>query len=65
MIVAQKGVTIIWFRCSAFAVGTTLSGGLLLLCNANAAPTGRILIAGYGPELPVVQYLVKAYERLH
>ena len=31
----------------------------------NAALTGRILIAGYGPELPVVQDLAKAYERLH
>jgi len=37
----------------------------LLLCNADAALTGRILIAGYGPELPVVQDLAKAYERLH
>jgi phosphate transport system substrate-binding protein len=41
------------------------SCGLLLLCDANAALTGRILIAGYGPELPVVQDLAKAYERLH
>jgi phosphate transport system substrate-binding protein len=37
----------------------------LLLCNADAALTGRILITGYGPELPVVQDLAKAYERLH
>ena len=38
---------------------------LLLFGNADAALTGRILIAGYGPELPVVQDLAKAYERLH
>lgn len=57
---------IIWFRRWVLAVGTLLfSGGLLLLCNADAALTGRILIAGYGPELPVVQDLAKAYERLH
>jgi len=37
----------------------------LLLCDAEAGLTGRILIAGYGPELPVVQDLAKAYERLH
>lgn len=42
-----------------------LTGGFMLLCEAEAAPTGRILIAGYGPEMPVVQDLAKAYERLH
>ena len=42
-----------------------LTGGLLLLCNAEAALASRILIAGYGPELPIVQDLAKAYERLH
>lgn len=42
-----------------------LISGLLLFGNADAALTGRILIAGYGPELPVVQDLAKAYERLH
>jgi len=63
--VAQRAVTIS-FRCCALAVGTLfLSGGLWLLCDADAALTGRILIAGYGPELPVVQDLAKAYERLH
>ena len=62
---AQRAVTIS-FRCCALAVGTLfLSGGLWLLCDADAALTGRILIAGYGPELPVVQDLAKAYERLH
>jgi phosphate transport system substrate-binding protein len=65
LIVAQRAVTIS-FRCCALAVGTLyLSGGLWLLCDADAALTGRILIAGYGPELPVVQDLAKAYERLH
>ncbi|MDO8357588.1 MAG: substrate-binding domain-containing protein [Nitrospirota bacterium] len=42
-----------------------LISGLLLFGNADAALTGRILIAGYGPELPVIQDLAKAYERLH
>ncbi len=42
-----------------------LTSGLLLFGYADAALTGRILIAGYGPELPVVQDLAKAYERLH
>ena len=62
---AQRTV-IVWFHHCALAVGTLLlSCGLLLLCNADAALSGRILIAGYGPELPVVQDLAKAYERLH
>jgi len=30
---------------------------------AMAAPAGRILIAGYGPELPIIQDLAKAYEK--
>lgn len=42
-----------------------LTCGLMFFCNADAAPTGRILIAGYGPELPAIQDLAKAYERLH
>ena len=45
--------------------GLLLSGELLPLCNANAALTGRILLAGYDPELPVVRDLAKTYERLH
>lgn len=62
---AQRIVTV-WFRRCALAVGTLLlSGGLLLRCDADATLTGRILIAGYGPELPVMQDLAKAYERLH
>ena len=61
----QRSLTIS-FRCCALAVGTLLlSCGFLLLCNADAALTGRILIAGYGPELPVVLDLAKAYERLY
>ena len=42
-----------------------LTCGLMLFSDANAGLTGRILIAGYGPELPVVQDMAKAYERLH
>ena len=62
---AQRTVTVSFHGCTR-AVGAFLfSCGFLLLCDANAAITGRILIAGYGPELPVVQDLAKAYERLH
>lgn len=62
---AQRTGTVSFHGCTR-AVGAFLfSCGLLLLCDANAAITGRILIAGYGPELPVVQDLAKAYERLH
>jgi phosphate transport system substrate-binding protein len=65
LIVAQKTVTVLLRDCT-LAVGALLfSCGLLLLCDADAALTGRILIAGYGPELSVVQDLAKAYERLH
>jgi phosphate transport system substrate-binding protein len=35
------------------------------LTPAAAGMTGRILIAGYGPELPVLQDLAKAFERSH
>ena len=62
---AQRILTV-WFRRCALVVGTlVLSGGLLLLCDVDATLTGRILIAGYGPELPAMQDLAKAYERLH
>jgi phosphate transport system substrate-binding protein len=65
LIVAQKRL-IVSFRGCALAVGAlVLAWGFVFLCEAEAAPTGRILIAGYGPELPVVQDLAKAYERLH
>ena len=32
---------------------------------AMAAPGGQILIAGYGPELPIIQDLARAYEKGH
>jgi phosphate transport system substrate-binding protein len=44
---------------SLLAVMTTL----MLTPAAMAAPGGRILIAGYGPELPIIQDLAKAYEK--
>lgn len=37
----------------------------MLTAAAMAAPGGRILIAGYGPELPIMQDLAKAYEKRH
>jgi len=63
--VAQRTVTVSFHGCTRVVGAFLFSCGLLLLCDANAALTGRILIAGYGPELPVVQDLAKAYERLH
>ena len=62
---AQRTVTVSFRGCTLAVGALLLNGGLLLLCDAEAALTGRILIAGYGPELPVVQDLAKAYERLH
>ncbi|MEK7236537.1 MAG: substrate-binding domain-containing protein [Nitrospirota bacterium] len=62
---AQKTLTVSFRRCALTREALLLSCSLLLLCDAEAALTGRILIAGYGPELPVVQDLAKAYERLH
>ncbi len=38
---------------------------LLVTAVAMAAPGGRILIAGYGPELPIIQDLARAYEKGH
>lgn len=35
------------------------------LTPAAAGMTGRILIAGYGPELPVLQDIAKAFEKSH
>lgn len=62
---AQRTFTA-WPRATTLAMGTfLLMGGLLLLYETEDAFAGRILIAGYGPELPVVQDLAKAYERLH
>jgi phosphate transport system substrate-binding protein len=65
LIVAEKILAVSFRRCTLAMGAFLLSYGLLLLCNTEAAVTGRILIAGYGPELPVVQDLAKAYERLH
>jgi phosphate transport system substrate-binding protein len=41
--------------------------GLLLVwaIGAWAGPVGRIVIAGYGPEFPVMQDLAKAFEKAH
>jgi phosphate transport system substrate-binding protein len=51
-----------WFvRISLLTVVTTL----MLTAPAMATPGGRILIAGYGPELPIIQDLAKAYEKGH
>jgi phosphate transport system substrate-binding protein len=51
-----------WFVCvTLLTVVTTL----MLTAAAMAAPAGRILIAGYGPELPIIQDLAKAYEKRH
>jgi phosphate transport system substrate-binding protein len=36
-----------------------------LVAPSVAAPTGRIVIAGYGPELPVMQDLALAFEKTH
>ena len=41
---------------------------LLALClvpDSSGALTGRIVIAGYGPEQPVITDLARAYEKLH
>jgi phosphate transport system substrate-binding protein len=65
LIVVQKTVTVSLRHCTLSVGAILFSCGVLLLCDADAALTGRILIAGYGPELPVVQDLAKAYERLH
>jgi len=63
--VAQRSLTGL-LRATTLSIGTLLlTSGLLLLYDVEAAFAGRIVIAGYGPELPVVQDLAKAYERLH
>lgn len=61
----RRTIAVSFRRCARAAGALLLMWGLLLLCDAEAALTGRILIAGYGPELPVVQDLAKVYERLH
>jgi phosphate transport system substrate-binding protein len=65
LIMAQRTLTVSMRSCTLVVGALLLTGGFMLFCNADAAPTGRILITGYGPELPVVQDLAKAYERLH
>lgn len=49
----------------AIAVSTCIASLFALQSKAAPALTGRILIAGHGPELPVIQDLAKAYEKLH
>lgn len=51
-----------WSVCISLLAVVTM---WLLTAAAMAAPTGRILIAGYGPELPMIQDLAKAYEKRH
>ena len=46
---AQRAVTIWFRRCVLAVVALLLSSRLLLLCNANAALTGRILIEAMVP----------------
>lgn len=49
-----------WVVCgSLLAIMTTWMPAATVM----AAPIGRILIAGYGPELPIIQDLAKAYEK--
>lgn len=62
---AQRTLTVSLRGCTLAVGALLLTGMLSLLYNADAALTGRILITGYGPELPVVQDLARAYERLH
>jgi phosphate transport system substrate-binding protein len=45
--------------------GSCIFFGLLVAPLAAFALTGRIVIAGYGPEQPVMQDLARAYEKLH
>ena len=42
-----------------------VTGVLAWLPPVEAGLTGRILIAGYGPELPLIQDLGKAFEKSH
>jgi len=50
-----------WTLTVAAAVLTWVAG----LAGAWAGPTGRAVIAGYGPELPVMQDLAKAFEKVN
>ena len=53
------------FPCFVWVGLLTVVMTLLVTAVALAASAGRILIAGYGPELPIVQDLAKAYEKGH
>lgn len=45
-------------------MGATIATLMLVLTSAaHANPTGRIVVAGYGPELPVIQDLARAFEK--
>ncbi|HLZ36072.1 MAG TPA: substrate-binding domain-containing protein [Nitrospira sp.] len=45
--------------------GSGILLGLLAAPFGTFAFTGRIVIAGYGPEQPIIQDLAQAYEKLH
>jgi phosphate transport system substrate-binding protein len=69
----MKGVGItmkIWNSVTMIQqIGWTVSvAGILLWVGTNwagAGLTGRILVAGYGPELPMVEELGRAFEKTH
>ena len=52
-------------RSFRLLTGSCIFFGLLVAPLAAFALTGRIVIAGYGPEQPVMQDLARAYEKLH
>lgn len=61
-----QNICLVSFRDSTRTAGAVLlTCGFMLFSDVDAALSGRLLIAGYGPELPVIQDLAKAYERLH
>lgn len=51
-----------WFIWVGLLTIVTILAGTAV---AMAAPGGRILIAGYGPELPIIQDLARSYEKQH
>ena len=53
----RLGILTVIAACIASFIAIQLEGA--------SALTGRILIAGHGPELPVIQDLAKAYEKIH
>ncbi len=48
-----------------FTIATGLAIWMTAPLSAQAGLTGRILVAGYGPELPVMQDLGRAFEKAH